>query len=56
MTKQMMDMEALEQVNGGNVFVDAWGWICNQLDKMDMLDRYKYQPQDWPVAESDGNC
>ena len=52
MDKQMMSMEELKQVAGGNMFNDAWGWICNQLDR---LDRYQYQPQDWPIAECDDN-
>ena len=54
MDNQMMSTEELEQVSGGNMFSDAWNWVCDQLDKLDMLDRY--QPHDWPIAEGDGNC
>ena len=30
MNKQMMNMEELEQVNGGNIFTDVWNWVCEK--------------------------
>ena len=48
MDEQMMIMEELKQVAGGNMFSDAWNWICDQMDR--------YQSHDWPEAECDGNC
>ena len=30
MNKQMMSMEELEQVAGGNIFTDAWDWVCEK--------------------------
>ena len=35
MDKQMMSMEELEQVTGGNIFTDAWDWLCEKLKKDD---------------------
>ena len=34
MNKQMMNMEELEQVVGGNIFNDAWDWVCDQVEKI----------------------
>ena len=34
MNKQMMNMEELEQVNGGNILNDAWDWICDKAEKV----------------------
>ena len=35
MDKQMMSMEELEQVTGGNIFTDAWDWLCEQFSSDD---------------------
>ena len=31
MDNQMLSMEELEQVTGGNIFTDAWDWLCEQF-------------------------
>ena len=35
MDKQMLSMEELEQVTGGNIFTDAWDWLCEQFSSDD---------------------
>ena len=35
MEKQMMSMEELEQVTGGNIFTDAWDWLCDKFSSDD---------------------
>ena len=32
MNKQMMNMEELEQINGGNFLTDAWDWLCKKYE------------------------
>ncbi len=34
MNKQMMNMEELEQVVGGNIFTDVWDWVCEKVEKV----------------------
>ena len=54
MDNQMMSMEELKQIAGGNMFNDAWNWICDQMNTLDRY-QYQYQPHDWPIAEYDDN-
>lgn len=35
MSKIMLNMEELESVSGGNIFTDAWDWICEKLSRED---------------------
>ena len=37
MDKQMLSMEELEQVTGGNIFTDAWDWVCEKFSSDDKL-------------------
>lgn len=39
MDKQMLSMEELEQVAGGNILDDAWDWICDKAE--DVYDKIK---------------
>lgn len=47
MNKQMMSMGELEQVTGGNIFTDAWDWICD-----------KFRPDDdhFKIGRKHTNC
>ncbi len=48
MNKQMMNMEELEQVTGGNILDDAWDWLCNKAEKI--YDKIKPgNPLDDPI-------
>ena len=31
MNKQMMNMDDLDQVNGGNILDDAWNWVRDKV-------------------------
>ena len=48
MNKQMMSMEELKQVAGGNIFTDAWDWLCEKVssdDKPKTGDKPSSKPQ-----------
>lgn len=33
MSKVMLNMEELESVAGGNIFTDAWDWLCDKFSR-----------------------
>ncbi len=63
MNKMMMNMEELEQVNGGNFLTDAWDWLCKKYQnrskartpeerEQEILDRIR--PKMLPTNEPNG--
>lgn len=47
MNKQMMSMGELEQVTGGNIFTDAWDWIC---------DKFRPDDDSFKIGRRHTNC
>ena len=48
MENQMMNMEELEQVAGGNILDDAWDWLCDKAEEV--YDKFKpNDPFDNPI-------
>ena len=48
MDNQMMNMEELEQVVGGNILTDAWDWLCEKA-KETVSDPFGAKKYEHPV-------